>query len=150
MDAIMPRTPLTIVLMLATLIGPCLCCCTFATLFRPSNTQATLVAHVAAPQPDDDYSCPFCRKAATPVPEPTQPMPAAPAREHCPCCQERATVASIAEVPVPIVLALEWVAFLPVDPAPCLPKSNVQAPREYPPGAGMRDFLLDYCHRLRC
>lgn len=146
----MVRPAIVLPLVVATLIGPCLCCCTLARAFaRPISTAG---ADQTSVQPAHKPACPHCRPASD---APTANVPRPPTPTHptdpCPFCDGTALVVATAPPNVsPFVLDVPCVALLPVATAD--PKRSVshESPAEYPPGWGTQAFLLDACHRLRC
>jgi hypothetical protein len=144
----MPRTAVTIVLLAATVIGPCLCCCAFATFFTSAKSSAVVTAQQ---EPSDDTACPLCRNKTAPKSAQHMPMKPGPVERHCPCCDERATPNSIAEItPVLDVVQLAFLAYLPVESVSPIEQFRFLDEVKYPPGMEQRHFLIDFCHRLRC
>ncbi len=143
-----PATYLTLIV--ATLLGPCFCCCTVNQLLAGSHSNHT--AQAAGSLPQTTSSCPNCRSGnvigvgqhSRPE-DPAQPIP------RCPCCDGK--VDRVLANPVsnsPIAIAMPFVEVLTVATAPTCAIASTTTRWEYPPGIGQQTFLLDYCHRLRC
>lgn len=137
----MAQAAVVLTLIAATLIGPCLCCCAGTRTFSQS-TQTAQTDFPVAP------ACPHCRTPAGP-PSAEHPVPAD--REHtCPNCDCRAFRTAVAPAPPTPDPGLPFVALLPVVADVSVDTVSRTRPTAFPPDRGIRAFLLDACHRLRC
>ena len=131
----MPRTAILLTLIVATYLGPLLCCCALGI--------ACPTRGVASSEPETT-ACPHCQKN-----EPTGSDPVR-SKHDCPVCEKRQTDTTYVEAkPAPLPTAPAFVAWLPLDAFAAARPSAAPTvgvlPRPDP-----RTYFLDSCHRLRC
>lgn len=142
----MARAAIFLTLIVATLIGPWLCCCAYARLVDDSRSYPITAAQPVAPA-----ACPHCQTDASPgVQTSHSPAPSQPKRD-CPCCDVPQHESAVAELSYPAPnLPLPLVGTLPLDSEFLAIHLERGEWSEYPPGIGRQSFLIDFCHRLRC
>jgi hypothetical protein len=145
------RSFLSILLNVATAIGPSVCCCNAGPADACCTARQATVAGVPQPAGQHNCCCDCCKQdnelpAQLPAPEKVPGNPSTP----CPCVAQQPVGMPVAEK-----LALDVLAFTDWVAAPIF-TFQTQAAKSAPiarfvwPGGDPATFLLDFCHILRC